>query len=378
MKKTLIFLALLIAPAFVRTQSIYRAPDTAGPLGARITWARETARKENLRQGYWVGYTITKMMGDRDFIGTWNSDESRNKPDLNEELFDVHVSTMSDHDEASGDQVVHGTHISRGSREEDGPKSPKQVAIFFLYIADASSESLSRVDMRSMTLHFDFENHPVIWLGAASDSESIEFLVTMFNGGTDEVKKRALDAIGSHEPSTRAINFLKSVILSEAESDIRSQAAFWAGQLCSRRYDQTVVDLLRERGRSDRNTSVREQCIFAISEIHDERATEALIDLAKNDNDREVKEKAMFWLAQKASKKSVGAIEGIAYEDKDTEVEKQAVFALTQMPDHEATDQLIKIASTHPNPTVRKTAIFWLGQSKDPKAVDALIDIVKK
>jgi hypothetical protein len=378
MKKILIFLVLCCAPTIINAQSIYRAPDTGAPLDERVTWAHQTARKENLRQGYWVGYTITKMMGDRDFIGTWNSDESRNSPDLNEELFGIHVSTMPDHDETSGDRVVHGTHISRGSREEDGPKSPKQVAIFFLCIADASSETLSRVDMSSMTLHFDFEDHPVLWLGAANDSESIEFLVTTFKGSETEVKKRALDAIGCHEPSTRAINFLKSVILSEEESEIRSQAAFWAGQMCNRKYDQTVVDLLRERGRSDRNTSVREHCIFALSEVHDDRATDALIDLAKNDNDREVKEKAMFWLAQKASKKSVGAIEGIAYEDKDTEVEKQAVFALTQLPDHEATDQLIKIASTHPNPNVRKTAIFWLGQSTDPKAVDALIDIVKK
>jgi hypothetical protein len=56
-------------------------------------------------------------------------------------------------------------------------------------------------------------------------------------------------------------------------------------------------------------------------------------------------------------------------ERQDSDVREQAVFALSQLPDDSGVPTLIRVAKTSPDPKVRKKAIFWLGQSEDPRAL---------
>ena len=64
--------------------------------------------------------------------------------------------------------------------------------------------------------------------------------------------------------------------------------------------------------------------------------------------------------------------------DDDTEVQKQAVFAISQRPRDEAVPVLIKIARTHPKAEVRKQAMFWLGQTGDERALEFFKEILAK
>jgi len=66
------------------------------------------------------------------------------------------------------------------------------------------------------------------------------------------------------------------------------------------------------------------------------------------------------------------------YEDNDIGIKEQAIFALSQMNDNGGIAYLIDIAKTHPSIKLRKKAIFWLGQSNDPKALDTIIDLAKQ
>jgi HEAT repeat protein len=56
-------------------------------------------------------------------------------------------------------------------------------------------------------------------------------------------------------------------------------------------------------------------------------------------------------------------------DDEDREVREQAVFALSQLKHDEGIPALIKVARTNADPEIRRKAIFWLGQSDDPRVL---------
>jgi len=60
----------------------------------------------------------------------------------------------------------------------------------------------------------------------------------------------------------------------------------------------------------------------------------------------------------------------------DREVREQAVFALSQLPDDQGVPALIHAAKTSKDPEVRKKAIFWLGQSDDPRALSLFEELL--
>ena len=91
-----------------------------------------------------------------------------------------------------------------------------------------------------------------------------------------------------------------------------------------------------------RNTAVtretRRQAVFWVSQEAGKAATQGLADLVDD-------------------------------EKQDREIREQAVFALSQLPDEEGVPTLIRVAKTNRDPEVRRKAIFWLGQSEDPRAL---------
>jgi HEAT repeat protein len=73
---------------------------------------------------------------------------------------------------------------------------------------------------------------------------------------------------------------------------------------------------------------------------------------------------------------TAGLTELVEDERGDREVREQAVFALSQLPDDQGVPALIKAAKTSTDPGIRKKAIFWLGQSDDPRALTLFEEIL--
>jgi hypothetical protein len=94
--------------------------------------------------------------------------------------------------------------------------------------------------------------------------------------------------------------------------------------------------------RMARNTSLpkdtRRQAVFWVSQEAGEAATRGLADLAGDGG-------------------------------QDREIREQAVFALSQLPHDDGIPVLIQVARTNKDPDIRRKAIFWLGQSEDPRAL---------
>jgi hypothetical protein len=178
---------------------------------------------------------------------------------------------------------------------------------------------------------------PLIWLTGVTAPESVRFLLSMANGGSDA----AVAAIALHADPA-ADNALEELAAASQPENLRRQAIFWLGN---------------SRG---------------------QRGFETLAAVAHNDNNARVRGQALFWLAQKAGQKMAeSSLRDAIANDPETEVKKRAVFALTQMPNGGGVPLLIQVARTNPSPEVRKQAVFWLGQSRDARALAFIEEVLK-
>ena len=57
---------------------------------------------------------------------------------------------------------------------------------------------------------------------------------------------------------------------------------------------------------------------------------------------------------------------------KDQELKEQTIFALSQLKDPGALDRLVEIAKKDSDPEMRKKALFWLGQLHDPRVAGVI------
>ncbi|PYP42245.1 MAG: hypothetical protein DMD43_03595 [Gemmatimonadetes bacterium] len=57
---------------------------------------------------------------------------------------------------------------------------------------------------------------------------------------------------------------------------------------------------------------------------------------------------------------------------------EQAVFALSQLPRDEGVPILIHVARSNRDPALRRKALFWLGQSDDPRALALFEEILAR
>jgi hypothetical protein len=91
----------------------------------------------------------------------------------------------------------------------------------------------------------------------------------------------------------------------------------------------------------------RKDAVFWLSQAAGDAATQGLTELAEN-------------------------------EGEDREVRDQAVFALSQLPDDQGIPILIRLARSNKDPQVRRKALFWLGQSDDPRALRLIEEILTR
>lgn len=422
-------------------QKVIKHRNPTDKLINRWEWAFNEAKNRKLKDGFWIGYTVQKLMGVNSFTGTFKSHPGKDEKTLEETIFGT--TSQAKEKNIPDDQAIKEA-AQRALKRIQDPDSGeekvlKDIAILFQFGNASSRQKIEKLKVSNLSLYVDFDDKPLLWLDRAVDDESIALLEKLYKDApTEEVQEKIVTAVGIHEPSDLTIDFLENALTGNDPDEVREKAAFWMGQQNS---DQALKILLKtakndrsddvrekavfgisqietdgatdgliflaetagdaeirekaifwlgqgerekalkyliKAAKSDPSSDVREKAIFSISQMDSEKALDALINLAYHAERKNVREKAIFWLGQKASKKAVAALTDVADNDSDVEVQKRAVFALTQLPHNEGVPYLIKIAKTHPSKDIRKKAIFWLGQSDDERALDALVEIVGK
>ena len=357
MKPIITLAFLLLAPAVGQAQQVRHHPQPEAALGQKWQWAEEQARQDDdARRGYWIGYSIERLMGEYSFVGSWHSRGERET--LHEVLY--------------GEKPAFDYRDRRRGDRKSTRKVIKEVALLFEF--EAGRAEPTDLKVINVSGHVDFNGLPLFWLAGAEDAESIDFVMDQYRRtGSDDHKEDLVMAVAIHDATGRVVPILTDILGGDDATDVRESAAFWLGQ----QDDDAALDVLLQAARNDRSHDVREQAVFGISQIENTEATEALIDLARS-GPSDIRENAIFWLGQVASDRAAEALgEVVNDDDGDTEVQKQAVFSISQLPADQSVPMLIEIARTHAKAKIRKDAIFWLGQTDDPRALEALIEMAR-
>ncbi len=350
----------------------YSGPEAG--LSAKIEWATRQAERSGFEDGFWVGYSIKRLMGKNSHIGSY--DDSRRGQDLTvaEILSGKRSPERSETDGEVVRRMAREMLDDLEGRGEDEVKVWKDLGLFYRF-GTGPKPALEKVRMSNLDLTFDFDALPLLWLGEAADEESLDVVGRFYAAaGADKTRKGLVAAAGLHGTADLTVPFLAKVLDSRDSDDVRKDAAFWLGQQESR----SALGILVRAAKSDSSRSVRKNAVFALSQTGLPEAVDELIALAKGPAETEVRKEAVFWLGQIASKKAGTALEEFAAKDDDIRIQEHAVFALSQLPRGEGVEPLIRLAKTHPDPRIRKKAVFWLSETDDPRALQTLIDIIKK
>lgn len=367
-------------PSLVLSQ-VFHHPNPTANLSERWDWAIQEAGKQKLRGGYWIGYSIKRLMRENQYICSTaeNTIISSHFPnflrgDTLEKILSGKVTYTPLSDEEKVKREARRALAAIEDRGRPEQKVWKDVAILYK-LRSSSSRIPETFRVGNLYLPFDPEGLPIFWLDKAEDAQSISILSRIYESTKEEkLKKRILTVVGFHGTSDQAVSFLEKVLKSKEPDTLRARAALELGDQDHER----AVKVLHQTALNDKSYEVRRRSVYGLEDIELSSAADALIDIALNCKEGEIRKRAIDCLADIASKKTAAALQDIAYKDGDTDIQKRAVYALEDLPRNEGIPYLIDIAKTHHKVTVRKAAIYCLGDSDDPRALQALIDIIKK
>lgn len=373
----LVTLAALAGPIFSQAS---RYPNPNDDLTARWEWARQEAAKRKLENGFWIGYSIERLMRENQYI--YSTDQHT--------ISGSHISGLPKgatlEDLISG--KIHNPPLPAEDRVKqearraiDRLENPqnfekrirKDVAILHRF-GSISSNVPETIRVSNLYLPFDNEGLPLFWLEKTDDAQSLSILEKLYKMSEHEkLKKRILTIAGLHGTSENAVVFLEKVLNSSEPESLRARAALELGDQDHER----AVRLLHKAAEEDRSAEVRKRAVDGLEDIDLPSAADALIDIAQNAKDKEVRKRAVDGLADIASQKTAAALKDVAENDQNTDIQKRAVYALEDLDNNEGIPSLAEIAKTHAKLTIRKAAIYCLGDSDDPRALQALIEIIK-
>ena len=259
-----------------------------------------------------------------------------------------------------------------GTETED---TPSPAALLFLHDQTENGEVLD-VTVLDMDQTYDLSVAPVFWLGRAENAESVSILEKSFNSAKDrsQAQKSILFAASCHQ-GPQAYVFLKKAAIGPSDDKVREMAVFWLGNYGDSR---SLADLKEIYGReksisvkkqiifaiqlSKQTEAVEELIRIAKQDAGQEARKQAVFWLGQKASAESVK--ALKDIVETASE--------------EDSLKEQAIFAISQLPKDRSVPMLIDIAKTNKYPSVRKRALFWLGQSGDPAALKLFEEILLK
>ena len=134
---------------------------------------------------------------------------------------------------------------------------------------------------------------PIVALGPRDTESSLRAITPMGEPGKRD-REHLLAAISLHA-TPRAFSILESWALRGSDAVLRKESMFWLAQAAHPGTEATVQRVLAQ----ERDGDVREQAIFALSQLPGARASAALIALVDDPGrQRGDRKHALFWLAQ--------------------------------------------------------------------------------
>ncbi|NUO80606.1 hypothetical protein HUU05_11050, partial [candidate division KSB1 bacterium] len=137
----LLFAAALLPLAYAQEVTFHS--DSTQPLLQRWEWAKSQARQTQFKKGYWIGYSIQRLMGENSTIGSMHIRNGRvlrgPGKSLSELLYGIEMPL----------------NLSSSSKEKSERKVVKEVGLFFLF--NPREHTLAEIKESTFELSVDFE-----------------------------------------------------------------------------------------------------------------------------------------------------------------------------------------------------------------------------
>lgn len=178
----------------------------------------------------------------------------------------------------------------------------------------------------------------------------------------------ALAALAMHGGET-AKTALTRIAREDAGIENRKDALFWAAQVRGTDgVDIVSPSLFDDADAKVREHAAF--ALSQSRAKHVKAVAPLLIRAATTDRDTKVRSQSWFWLAQSKATETEGAIRAALAREPESRVREQAIFALSQLPPERAAPALMAVAEDKSLAREeRKRAVFWLGQMKSDQAV---------
>jgi len=361
------------AAASLAAAQVIHHPRPNSPLAERVDWAFQEAGKAGFAKGFWIGFSIRRLMGEHSYIGShFRGSDDRKRP-LEELIYGKRTAAEKKISEEEAIRQAADKALAPADRGKPWQKVAKDIAILMQF-ASAAARQPEMVIISNISLSVSFQSLPLLWLGPAEDTDSVSLLKRYYDKAASErIKKTLLQAVALHQNAALVVPLLEGVLKGRESVKIRADAAAFLGE----QNDNRALEVLIRTIRTDASLEVRKNAVWGLTEMELPAAVDALIDFARNSPEKDIRTEAVEGLAEKATQQAVRALEQIVFSDKEIEVQTHAVHALADLPSKEGLPYLIRVAKTHANREVRKAAIYSLGDMNDPAAIQALVDIVK-
>ncbi|MBK7351325.1 MAG: HEAT repeat domain-containing protein [Gemmatimonadetes bacterium] len=249
------------------------------------------------------------------------------------------------------------------ARRDSGSVCLRRKAVFLVaQKADAGGEDVLIGAARNDP-DGEVREQAVFWLSQVESPKAVAALDSIVQKSTDvELQEKAVFAL-SQQRGAQARSALRAIAeRKDMPRGIREKAIFWLGQS-----ESGGGEYLRGLYARLDDDELKDKVIFGVAQSGSAEDRRWLLDVAKDPKGNvELRKKAVFWLGQAGgSGAELASLYGSLTE---AELKEQVIFALSQLDGPAAVDQLMEIARKDKDPEMRKKAIFWLGQSDDPRA----------
>jgi hypothetical protein len=247
-------------------------------------------------------------------------------------------------------------------------------AVWFLLCNSSTGDPLDATVL-DPERNYEIAGAPVVWLGDDSGGESLGLIEKLtWANPKPKIRESLIFILGRHtEP--RVHDILQKLAIEDENSDVRRSAIFWLGNIGDARSLAGLKAIFKKERDSDVKDHI--VFAMSLSKDKDAVVEMIRIAKEEDDHSvREKAVFWLGQKASAESVKALKDIVDAAGEADP--LKEQAIFAISQMPKDRSVPMLIDIAKTNKSPAARKRALFWLGQSGDPAALKLFEEILLK
>jgi beta-lactamase regulating signal transducer with metallopeptidase domain/HEAT repeat protein len=244
-----------------------------------------------------------------------------------------------------------------------GERDPEDLVLFYGFVLRDGQLTLDRTRASNFALPVHFGGRALLWLGSASDEESVELVRHVFTRTQDRDLARDLVSMaGAHIDSRVVVPVLSRWITSSDMTAVREEAVEWLSYHPTRE----ALALLARTARSDRGSSVRAEAAEAVGDMQLPAAFDTLRVLARELEDANARREAVEAFGNRPERDVVNVLLSIARDDRDRSVQIEAVETLGDLEDHRGVEALRSLIANHPSVDVRVEAIETIGDAAEP------------